>query len=231
MSRWFRLYADALRNPKVAALSDREFRLWVKLLAVAAENDGSIPDLEALKHVLNGRLDHLLTGVERLIIAGLIDCKEVGYEPHNWTKFQYKSDTSTDRVKKHRQERNVSETAPEQNRTEAERDMKNISLQDERDFEVWYAAYPRHVGKGAARKAYRAARKKADAETLLAGAGKASVEFAGRQSQFIPHPASWLNGERWADVEAANSNTTEDLSRYADKNGNLPGDPYYGVDY
>ena len=43
MSRWFRLYADAMRNPKVMRLSDFEFRLWVKLLAVASENDGHIP--------------------------------------------------------------------------------------------------------------------------------------------------------------------------------------------
>ena len=34
MSRWFRFYAEAMRNPKVARLSDKEFRLWVELLAV-----------------------------------------------------------------------------------------------------------------------------------------------------------------------------------------------------
>lgn len=32
MSRWFRFYADAVRNPKVARLSDQQFRLWVELL-------------------------------------------------------------------------------------------------------------------------------------------------------------------------------------------------------
>lgn len=113
MSKWFRFYSEAMRNPKVAALSDREFRLWVQLLSVASENDGRLPPLPELKLVLNTRLDHLLTGVERLISIGLIDRLEVGYEPHHWSKFQYKSDTSTDRVRKHRQERNVSVTPPE----------------------------------------------------------------------------------------------------------------------
>jgi hypothetical protein len=113
MSKWFRFYSDAVRNPKVAALSDREFRLWVSLLSVASDNAGRLPCLNELKHVLNARLDHLSTGVERLIRAGLIDALDVGYEPHNWAKFQYKSDTSTERVKKHRAERNVSETPPE----------------------------------------------------------------------------------------------------------------------
>jgi len=113
MTKWFRFYADAMRNPKVAALSDREFRLWVQVLSVASENEGRVPPADDLKHMLRMRLDHLLTGLDRLISSGLIDRLEVGYEPHNWKKFQYKSDTSTDRVQKHRSGRNVSETPPE----------------------------------------------------------------------------------------------------------------------
>lgn len=107
-----------MRSPKVAALSDSEFRLWVELLAIASENDGHIPPLESLKHVLKRRLDHLSRGLKGLIRALLIDALTDGYEPHNWAKFQYKSDTSTDRVHKFREKRNVSETAPdtEQNR-------------------------------------------------------------------------------------------------------------------
>jgi hypothetical protein len=113
MSRWFRFYADAMRNPKVAALSDQDFRLWVELLAIASENDGHIPPLESLKHVLKRRLDHLSRGLKGLIRALLIDALTDGYTPHNWSKFQYKSDVSTDRVHKYRKKRNVSETAPE----------------------------------------------------------------------------------------------------------------------
>lgn len=113
MSRWFRFYADAMRKPKVAKLSDKDFRLWVELLAVAAENDGTIPGLEDLKHLLKRRLDHLSTAVKRLISARLIVSLEDGYEPYGWDKYQYKSDTSTERVKAHRKKRNVSVTPPE----------------------------------------------------------------------------------------------------------------------
>ena len=102
MSRWFRFYADAIRNPKVAKLSDSDYRLWTELLAVAAENDGAIPCLDDLKSVLKRRLDHLSRGLDRLIRAGLIDPLGGCYEPHNWNKFQYKSDTSTPRVTLHR---------------------------------------------------------------------------------------------------------------------------------
>lgn len=120
MSRWFRFYADAMRNPKVAKLSDFEFRLWVELLCVAAENDGKIPCAEDLKGILKRRVDHLLRGLNGLIRHGLIDALSGHYEPHNWSKFQYKSDTSTERVTLHRKKRNVSVTAPD---TEAEQSV------------------------------------------------------------------------------------------------------------
>jgi hypothetical protein len=113
VSRWFRFYADALRNPKVLRLSDKDFRLWVRLLAVASENDGHIAPLADLKMVLAMRLDHVEGGLQRLISGGLIDALADGYEPHGWAKFQYKSDVSTDRVHKHRAKRNVSETPPD----------------------------------------------------------------------------------------------------------------------
>lgn len=114
MSRWFRMYADAMRNPKVVSLSDKDFRIWVGLLAIASENDGVIPDAETCKRLLSMRLDHLLAALYRLSKARLIDPLGDCYEPHNWDKFQYKSDTSTPRVTLHRErmKRKV-ETAPE----------------------------------------------------------------------------------------------------------------------
>lgn len=113
MARWFRFYADAMRNPKVLRLSDSDFRLWVRLLAIASENDGKIPAAADLKLALGMRLDHLLGGLKRLISGGLVDDLGGSYEPHNWGKFQYKSDTSTPRVTLHRAKRNVSETPPD----------------------------------------------------------------------------------------------------------------------
>lgn len=139
-SRWFRFYAEAMRNPKVAKLSDKDFRLWVQLLAVASENDGKIPPVDDLKVVLNRRLDHLLTGVKELLRASLIDPLEDGYTPHNWNKFQYKSDTSTERVTLHRKKRNVSETAPE---TEAETELplpRGNGAKPDSDKNFWASA-------------------------------------------------------------------------------------------
>jgi len=121
MSRWFRFYAEAMRNPKVIRLSDADFRLWMKLLSIASENDGIVPEIGDLKLVLNARLDHLLGALKRLISGGLIDPLEVGYKPHGWEKYQYKSDTSNERVAKHRAKSNVTVTPPE---TETESEEK-----------------------------------------------------------------------------------------------------------
>jgi hypothetical protein len=127
VSRWFRSYADKHRNPKVARLSDPDFRLWDQLLCVASENDGHIPPAEDLKHLLNRRLDHLSLALKRLVDGGLIDALTDGYTPRNWNEKQYKSDTSTPRVQKYRSKcnvsGNVSETPPD-TETEAETEKK-----------------------------------------------------------------------------------------------------------
>lgn len=102
MGRWFRFYENTFDNPKVLMLSDREFRLWVRLLCMASENDGLIPPLAVVKARLNTRLDHLKAALNRLIEVGLIVPSPHGFEPHNWRKFQYKSDTSAPRMREKR---------------------------------------------------------------------------------------------------------------------------------
>lgn len=73
------------------------------------------------------------------------------------------------------------------------------------DFEKWYEAYPKKIGRGQAKRAYTTASKKTTAEVLLAGAVRVAdaLRRGTVERQFIPYPASWLNGERWADEEVA----------------------------
>lgn len=67
------------------------------------------------------------------------------------------------------------------------------------DFDDWWQHYPRKVGKGQARKAYRAARKKVDHDTLVAAIKAQAMPLMAKGPEFCPHPSTWLNGERWAD--------------------------------
>lgn len=87
--------------------------------------------------------------------------------------------------------------------------------QDPEGFEAWWAAYPRKTAKGAAIKAYRKALDRTDVETLLrAVKGHAFSD----DPKFIPHPATWLNQQRWDDEQPAGETRTRE-QRLRDQGG------------
>ena len=67
------------------------------------------------------------------------------------------------------------------------------------EFEDFWALYPRKVGKGAARKAFKAALSKATVEELRGGLQAYCAKLAGVDPTYIKHPSTWLNGECWLD--------------------------------
>jgi len=94
----------------------------------------------------------------------------------------------------------------------------------EADFDDWWQIVPRKVGKGQARRAYHAARKKAAAEELTEGIRRYARSLNGTEVAFIAHPATWLNGERWLDEDGAqipDSWKIEDLDFGGDEDGEL----------
>jgi hypothetical protein len=99
---WFRFYDDVLNDPKILDLPDDLYRFWTKVLCVASQHDGKLPDNKALTHLLRGRCDHVVRRMKELITRGLIDEVDGVLEPHNWRIRQYKSDVSTPRVREHR---------------------------------------------------------------------------------------------------------------------------------
>lgn len=68
-------------------------------------------------------------------------------------------------------------------------------------FTAFWSAYPRKTAKGEARKAWPRAIKAADGDLLriVRGVRRYAIDPNLPEPQFIPHPASWLNGERWDD--------------------------------
>lgn len=68
-------------------------------------------------------------------------------------------------------------------------------------FGRFYEAYPRHVGRAQARKAFATALQKTSAQALVDGARFYGdyVRREQREAKFILHPSTWLNGEHWAD--------------------------------
>ena len=79
----------------------------------------------------------------------------------------------------------------------------NLSEQPDH-FEDFWASYPKRVGKGTARKAWAAALKRgANPQTVISAAGRHADAWkrADTDRQYIPYPATWLNGERYDDEQ------------------------------
>ena len=65
------------------------------------------------------------------------------------------------------------------------------------DFDIFYLAYPKHIGRKAAEKAFQKAIKETSIAAMLAAIEKQKAGWT--DPKFIPHPATWLNQGRWAD--------------------------------
>lgn len=90
------------------------------------------------------------------------------------------------------------------------------------DFDEWYAAYPRHVARAAAMKAWakltlpeRQQAKHSLPDHVRYWRGK------GTEWEFLPHPASWLNAKRFLDELPS--------ARPATVNGSVPPAPSLAV--
>lgn len=82
--------------------------------------------------------------------------------------------------------------------TISEANASSISLETEFEQQFW-PAYPRRVGKGQALKAFRAARKQNDLETIMAGVRRYASSRQGENPEFTKHASTWLNGQCWLD--------------------------------
>lgn len=155
-----------------------------------------------------------------------------------WEEKQREGDSAAARMrawrekkKSEKQEVNPPVTSPlrdgdatvraEQNRTEKKIEISNDISCPKRakrrasaydpDFEVWFAAYPRHDAKGKAQAAWSKAVAELgeDGAMILCGAlrrqldAKHSTVCPPSGPQFIPMPATYLNGKRWLDGDSA----------------------------
>lgn len=66
-------------------------------------------------------------------------------------------------------------------------------------FDAFWDLYPRKVAKGHARLAFKKACGKVKPEKIMDAVKKFAAAVEGKEKQYIPHPTTWLNGERWDD--------------------------------
>lgn len=85
------------------------------------------------------------------------------------------------------------------------------------DFETFWDAYPKKKSKGTARKAFTKALQKTSFDTIMNALYKMrdTKEWTKDDGQYVPYPATWLNGEGWDD-EIKNADGLDNLrSLYA----------------
>jgi hypothetical protein len=125
MSRWFRIYDELLDDPKVQRLPAEDFKGWVNLLCLASRNNGKLPCVADIAFALRETEESVSSLLHRLQSGGLLERRGSVLAPYKWAERQYKSDTSTERVKRFRERsRNTDETAPD---TEAETEETPIA--------------------------------------------------------------------------------------------------------
>jgi Helix-turn-helix domain len=93
------------------------------------------------------------------------------------------------------------------NKKEPSKEPVTEPAQNDRDFETWWAAYPRKVEKLGAKAVYRRIvdNRLGTADQLLSGAKRYADEVRLRDPQMVKHPSRWLDLGCWTDGGAQTS--------------------------
>jgi len=193
-AHWFRFYDEALNDPKVQTLDLMTFKIWVNCLCLASANGKNNGELGTLHHVsfaLRETESTVSSAFHALLDRGLIVTENETFHIPKWAKRQYKSDISTDRVRKHRKRyRNVPETPPDTD-TDTEKNKEKVNQKERRRKNVQKAESPVVEGLDAETwetwVAYRAQIKKPIKPPSVPAAQKQMAKFADRQREVVEH--------------------------------------------
>ena len=96
---WFRMYSEFLHDPKVQMLSEADQRRFIMVLCLRCGNGDVTLQDDAVAFQLRITLDEWTATKAVLVGRGMIDADN---KPTNWNKRQFVSDSSKDRVSRHR---------------------------------------------------------------------------------------------------------------------------------
>jgi hypothetical protein len=107
----------------------------------------------------------------------------------------------------------LQDATPEESREEKETDAlaaPATGKKAEDEFNLFYEKYPKKVARPAALKAFKAAKVNGHLPELLADIDRRLSTSVWKldQKQFIPNPASYLNGRRWEDESGTDAPDT-----------------------
>lgn len=174
---WVKLYRDLLDDMQWHELDPLSSKVLVTLWLLASEDEeqqGKLPDIKTLAWRMRMSEKQVKECINKL---------------NHWVLQDDINSIS---------ERNQDD-APE---TEKRREETKQTESFDSLFDIFYQAYPKKAGKPSALKAFKKCKpdesllqKMLDALEIQ----KQSPQWAKDGGQYIPHPATWINGERWND--------------------------------
>lgn len=99
---WLRIDDGFAFHPKIGKLSDRNFRVWMRVLCHCSRYEDPTVD-EATIGEVKGLTE---ATVARFAEVGLLDKSGHSFEIHDWAKYQPKDSTGAERQAKWRARRN-----------------------------------------------------------------------------------------------------------------------------
>jgi hypothetical protein len=132
--RWFRVYDDAVNDPKVQRLAPHLFKVWFNVLCLANKSgNGILPPVADIAFALRMSDCDAQSAVDELILVGLIDINaDKTLAPHNWKSRQAPSDKSAERTKKWREGKKKKACDASQTVTVTARDETSDALEQNR---------------------------------------------------------------------------------------------------
>lgn len=194
---WIKLHKKLLDNYEFHSLPIASKALAPMLwLLVSESRDGGIEaSEEKLAFRLHISVSDLADALMPLVQSGFFDLERNDSE--SLAKPELSAIPEKEKqVQLEKQERQiVAEATPARKRASKPPDV------EPEGFAEFYQAYPKHVDRAGALKAYRQATKKVSPEIILAGAKRYAAEKRGVEAEYLKMPAGWLNNERWNDGE------------------------------
>ena len=220
---WFRVYDEALDDPRLQRLPASLFRTWFNVLCAASRHGGTLPDLSELAFMLRTRPGALSRRLDALKAAGLIlEETDGALRPVEWEKRQFveraADPTAAERMRRFREraaERNGAVTPTVTNASiekdeDLDQDSRTAPAARESAvyaFEEFLRVYPRRDGDhpraptlAAWRRAVAAG---ADPARIIAGAKAYAASVAGLERRFVVSAARYLAEERWPQAAPA----------------------------
>lgn len=208
------------KSEKVNALNDFQFRLWVHLITYVDDfgrGDARPAVIKGTCFPFRDRLTNkdIEKGLADLAGAGCVSLYTVDGKPYlyfpNWEQHQRVRSKISKCPAPDESSANcqVAATCGElpQNAPVIQNPESGIQNPEsgttarvrEADFDRFWEAYPRKVGKVKALAAFQ--KVTVPVEVLLSAIAeqKKSSQWQKDSGQFIPHPSTWLNGKRWED--------------------------------